>query len=170
MTDKNIFLIGMTGSGKTFWGKKIAAALQKEFFDLDREIESREQKTILQIFQDQGEEFFRQKEADILRTFEKKQGIVLATGGGTPCFFDNLTWLNKNGMTVWIDEPAPVLAERLFYEKEHRPLIRNFNSDELLDFLQDKIKERNPYFSKADVHLISPQHLIEDILKKIKHV
>lgn len=170
MTDKNIFLVGMPGSGKTFWGKKIATALRKDFFDLDHEIENHEQKTILQIFLDNGEEYFRQKEAAILRTFEKKQGFVLATGGGTPCFFDNVTWLNKNGLTVWINEPAPVLAERLFYEKENRPLIRNFNSDELVDFLQGKIKERYPCFSKANVHLESPQHLLEDILKKIEHV
>ncbi len=170
MKDKNIFLIGMTGAGKTFWGKKIATALHKDFFDLDEEIESREQKTILQIFLDHGEKYFRLKESNILKTFEKKQNFVLATGGGTPCFFDNLSWLNKSGLTVWIDEPAFILAERLIHEKNHRPLIRDFESDELLNFLQLKMEERNSYFSKADLHLESPKHLFEDVLKKIEHV
>ncbi len=170
MKYKNIFLIGMTGAGKTFWGKKIAAALEKDFFDLDGEIESKEQKTILQIFLHHGEKYFRQKESDILRTFETKQNFVLATGGGTPCFFDNLSWLNKNGLTVWIHEPAFILAERLIHEKNHRPLIRDFDSDELLNFLQIKMEERNSCFSKAVVHIESPVHLIEDILKKINYV
>ncbi len=170
MTDKNIFLIGMTGAGKTFWGKKIATALHKDFFDLDGEIESREQKTILQIFLDHGEKYFRQKESDILRTFETKQNFVLATGGGTPCFFDNLSWLNKNGMTVWIDEPAHVLAERLIHEKNHRPLIRDLEFSELLHFLQVKMEERISYYSKADIYIKSPENLSEDILKKIEHV
>ncbi len=170
MTNKNIFLIGMTGAGKTFWGKKIATALHKEFFDLDEEIERKEQKTIVQIFLDHGEKFFRQKEAEILKSFKKKKGIVLATGGGTPCFFGNLTWLNKNGVTIWIDEPANILVDRLMHEKNHRPLIRDFESNELMHFLEKKMEERNPCFSKAAFHLESPVHLLEDILKKIDYV
>ena len=157
--DKNIFLIGMPGAGKTFWGKKIATALHKDFFDLD-----------LEIFRDDGEKFFREKESEVLRTFEQKQNLVLATGGGTPCFFENAEWMKKNGLTIWIDEPVSVLVQRLKTEKSQRPLIRGLGENELSHFLKHQLEERKPFFLKADYQIQSPVNLVEDILNKINNV
>ena len=168
--DKNIFLIGMPGAGKTFWGKKIATALHKDFFDLDFEIEKQEQQSILEIFRDDGEKFFREKESEVLRTFEQKQNLVLATGGGTPCFFENAEWMKKNGLTIWIDEPVSVLKQRLKTEKSQRPLIRGLGENELSHFLKHQLEERKPFFLKADYQIQSPVNLVEDILNKINNV
>jgi shikimate kinase len=148
-----IFLIGMMGSGKSYWSRLLAKKLKTGGFDLDFLIESHEEKTISEIFEEEGEEYFRKSEAKILRWFGEKKSFVLATGGGTPCFSDNMEWMNKQGITIWIDEPIEVLAERLKPEKAHRPLIRDLSDSALIEFLYNKSKEREPFYSQAKHHL-----------------
>ncbi len=148
-----IFLIGMMGSGKSFWTKKLSKKLKSGGYDLDFLIESHEEKTIPEIFAEDGEEYFRKSESKILRWFGEKKTFVLATGGGTPCFHDNMSWMNKNGITVWIDEPIDVLAKRLAPEKAHRPLIKHLSDDELKTFLANKLAERAPFYQQASYHL-----------------
>lgn len=169
-TQKNIFLLGMSGVGKTFWGKRIAHGLDMEFYDLDEVIEEREGKKILQIFLDNGEKYFREKESEVLKSFDNGKTIVLATGGGTPCFFDNLNWLNTHGLTIWLDEPVDRLAERLVLESDNRPLIRGMQVAELSAFLAFKLEQRKPCFSKSAIHIQSPGNLEKDILQKLENV
>lgn len=144
-----IFLIGMMGSGKSFCSKKLAKKLKIPAFDLDTIIEMTEDLTIAEIFEEEGEEYFRKEEAKILRWFGEKKAFVLATGGGTPCFHKNMDWMNENGITIWLNEPVPVLVERLKTEKEHRPLLKDLSDDELASFLTNKIAERKLYYSMA---------------------
>lgn len=161
-----IFLIGMMGSGKSYWSRLLAKKLKTGGYDLDFLIESHEEKTISEIFAEDGEAYFRKSEGKILRWFGEKKSFVLATGGGTPCFDDNMDWMNKQGITIWIDEPVTTLVERLLPEKEHRPLIRSLSESELFQFLTDKLKEREPFYSKAKHHLIGKE--INDLsFKKI---
>ena len=148
-----IFLIGMMGSGKSYWCKQLSGKLKCGGYDLDFLIESSEEKNIAEIFAEDGEAYFRKTEAKVLRWFGEKKIFVLATGGGTPSFHENMEWLNKNGTTVWIDETIEVLAERLKPEKEHRPLIKNLTDDELKDFLYEKLEERKQYYAHAKIHL-----------------
>lgn len=148
-----IFVIGMMGSGKSFWTKKLSKKLKVGGYDLDFLIESHEEKTIPEIFAEDGEEYFRKAESKILKWFGEKKAFVLATGGGTPCFHDNMNWMNKNGITVWIDEPIEVLAKRLEPEKAHRPLIRELSDAELKTFLANKLAERTPFYQQATYHL-----------------
>jgi len=148
-----IFLIGMMGSGKSFWTKKLSKKLKVGGYDLDFLIESHEEKTIPEIFAEDGEEYFRKAESKILKWFGEKKAFVLATGGGTPCFHDNMNWMNKNGITIWIDEPIEVLAKRLEPEKAHRPLIRELSDAELKTFLANKLAERTPFYQQATYHL-----------------
>src|SRR5476651_1142885 len=117
-----LFLLGMMGTGKSHWKKKLSSKMKVGGYDLDFLVESHEEKTISEIFAEDGEEYFRKSEAKILRWFAEKKAFVLATGGGTPCFHDNMKWMNEQGITVWIDEPVALLAERLKTEKDHRPL------------------------------------------------
>jgi shikimate kinase len=163
-----LFLIGMMGSGKTHWGKWFAKKAKECFYDLDNLIEIAEEKTIAEIFAEDGEVSFRKTEAKILGWFAEKKKFVLATGGGTPCFHGNMKWMNEHGMTIWIDEPVEVLFERLLPEKDHRPLIKNLSNEELKNFLSDKLKERKPFYSQAKYHLeannISEKSFVE-ILK-----
>src|ERR1700694_3998885 len=112
-----LFLIGMMGTGKSHWTKKLSKKLKSGGYDLDYLIESHEEKTIAEIFSEDGESYFRRSEAKILRWFAEKKTFVLATGGGTPCFHENMDWMNEHGVTVWIDEPIDVLVERLIPEK-----------------------------------------------------
>ncbi len=148
-----LFLIGMMGTGKTYWAKKLSKKLKTGGYDLDFLIESHEEKTISEIFAEDGEEYFRKSEAKVLRWFAEKKTFVLATGGGTPCFHDNMQWMNKHGISIWIDEPVATLIERLQPEKEHRPLIRDLSNEELEQFLANKLNERKAFYSQATYHL-----------------
>lgn len=148
-----LFLIGMMGSGKSYWTKRLSKKLKLGGYDLDFLIESQEEKTIAEIFAADGEDYFRKSEAKILRWFGEKKSFVLATGGGTPCFNDNMAWMNQQGITVWIDEPIGLLAERLQPEKDHRPLIKHLSDEELEAFLANKLKERYPFYKQAACHL-----------------
>jgi shikimate kinase len=143
----------MMGTGKTYWTKKLAKKQKTGGYDLDYLIESHEEKTIAEIFAEDGEEYFRKSEAKILRWFGEKKSFVMAAGGGTPCFHDNMEWMNKQGVTVWIDEPIATLVERLKPEKEHRPLIKDLSDSELSSFLAGKLAERLPYYAQAKHHL-----------------
>jgi shikimate kinase len=104
-----------------------------------------------------------------LRLFSKKPKFVLATGGGTPCFNDNMSWMNKHGITIWIDEPVMVLVERLQKEKAHRPLISSLTDEELHSFLEKKYLERFTFYSKSKYHLLGgeiSQQAFEKIIKE----
>jgi shikimate kinase len=164
-----LFLIGMMGSGKSYWCKKLAKKLKCGAYDLDFLIESFEDKTIAWIFEEYGEDYFRKSEAEILRWFIEKKSYVVATGGGTPCFHENMLWMNQQGVTVWIDEPVEVLVKRLTPEKKHRPLIKDLTDEELKAFLSKTLEERRPFYGLADYHLrdsdICDQRF-EQIIKK----
>ena len=148
-----LFLIGIMGTGKSFWCKKLSKKLKVGGYDLDFLIESHEEKSIAEIFAEDGEDYFRQSEGKVLRWFGEKKTFVLATGGGTPCFQDNMEWMNRQGITVWIDEPVTVLAERLKPGKEHRPLIKHLSDNELEQFLTNKLAERSSFYQQATYHL-----------------
>ena len=148
-----IFLIGLMGSGKSYWGKKLGKKLKTGAYDLDYLVETNEEKTISEIFEEDGEEYFRKSEAKILRWFAQKKVFVLSTGGGTPCFHDNMAWMNKHGLTIWLDEPVDVLVERLKTEKNHRPLIKKLDESQLHDFLTAKREERIPFYNQAQYQL-----------------
>jgi shikimate kinase len=163
-----IFLIGMMGSGKSHCAKKISKKLKLAAYDLDNLIEMTEDLTIAEIFEEEGEAYFRTLEAKILRWFGEKKNFVLATGGGTPCFNKNIEWMNENGITIWLNEPIDVMVERLKPEKEHRPLISNLSDEELGSFLTDKLAERSPFYSLAK-HTVTYSSIKEkDFLKVIQ--
>jgi len=148
-----IFLIGLMGSGKSYWTKQLAKKYKTGGYDLDYLVEVREEKTIAEIFAEDGEDYFRKAESTVLKWFDQKKTYVLATGGGAPCFFDNMAWMNKQGITIWLDEPLPVIAARLAPEKEHRPLIAKLSDAELVSFLEKQRASRLPFYSAAQIHL-----------------
>jgi shikimate kinase len=154
-----IFLIGFMGSGKSHCGKTIAAYFQVPFIDLDSTIEEREKSSIPQLFDDKGEKVFREIESSVLReTVNKKiagpstlQGVV-ACGGGTPCFHDNMQFMNQHGLTIWLDPALSTLLARLEKGKAHRPLIAGVSTSELELFIKNKIAERDPFYKQARLH------------------
>lgn len=163
-----VFLIGMMGSGKSYWSSKIAKKLKCGSYDLDHLVENLEEKSIAEIFAEDGEEYFRKAEAKLLRWFEEKKSFVLATGGGTPCLNNNMEWMNKNGITIWIDETPETMAERLKPAKAHRPLISDLSDNELVDFLSNKLLERTAAYSQAKYRLSGEKLSEKNIIEIIK--
>src|ERR1700730_8426215 len=142
------FLLGFMGTGKTYWGKFWAEQYKLEFFDLDTEIEKQAGLSISGIFEQYGELFFRQKEREVLHSFEVRDNFILSCGGGTPCFFDNMEWMNTHAATIYIHTPPEILKERLKREKDHRPLIRSLSDEELEGFIRNKLSEREKFYSQ----------------------
>lgn len=163
-----IFLVGMMGSGKSYWTKFLSKKLKTGGYDLDYLIESNEEKTIAEIFAEDGEEYFRKQESKILKWFKEKKSFVLGTGGGTPCYHDNMDWMNKNGVTIFIDPPICQLVERLIPEKANRPLICNLSDEALAQFLTQKRLDRLATYEQAKIKLVDDEINEQKFLKTIK--
>lgn len=148
---KRVFLVGFMSSGKTTLGKKIANNLQLDFFDFDNYISSKIKKSISDIFYNQGEGFFRTCEANLLEDFFEKQNFVLSTGGGTPCYFDNMQKLNKNGITIFVNTPLYIIISRLINGKVNRPLIENLLPQQIPDFVKSLYAQRVHYYEKSNI-------------------
>ncbi len=148
---QNIFLMGFMGSGKSFWMNKIAEKLGVKGSDLDTCIERAEGKTIQQIFEIGGASNFRQIEQRTLESIlknEKKQ--LLALGGGTPCFLDNLEQIKKNGISIYLKIPPAILLKNLKGELEKRPLLKGKSQGELEKWINITLAERSKYYEQAD--------------------
>jgi shikimate kinase len=165
----NIFLIGMPGSGKSTVGKKIAARLSLNFIDLDHYIEKKIQKKIQDIFSDEGEMEFRKKERDCLSEIlasEKK--YLLALGGGTPCYFDNLEKINSAGLSVYIEMPAAALVSRILQGAGERPLFAGLDKNELLIKVNSMISDRERFYSGAAITVHGIDLDIDDLADLLK--
>jgi len=137
------------GCGKTTAGKRLANKLGWPFIDLDDRIEEQTGKTIAELFEKDGETIFRELEKKALHsTFELKHAVI-STGGGAPCFFDNMEQMNRNGNTIYIELPPKVLVDRLRGAKNQRPLIKGKTDEELLVFITEALEKRSPYYKKA---------------------
>ncbi|MCS6928854.1 MAG: shikimate kinase [Saprospiraceae bacterium] len=144
---KHLFLIGFMGCGKTYWGERIAKVFSLPFTDLDEYIESVQGRTIAELFVRQGESAFRQLERRYLYVSSRWSPRVIATGGGTPCFFHNLGWMKRHGVTLWIDIPFEILWLRLQGEERlRRPLLRETS----FETLQQLWQKRCAYYQQAD--------------------
>jgi shikimate kinase len=143
------FLTGFMGSGKSHWGKIWAAGNQLSFLDLDEVIEAGEGATIAAIFETKGEDYFRNIEAAALRSCAGLENTIIACGGGTPCFHDNMRWMNAHGTTIYIACTSEEILDRVFLEKEKRPLLKKLSKAELLFFIEQKVKERESFYTKA---------------------
>ena len=158
-----IFLIGFMGSGKTYWGKIWAQKKGLDFYDLDELIEEKEGRFIATIFEKEGEDYFRKIETEALHTFSEKDNCIIACGGGAACFNDNMLWMNENGTTVYLAASPQYILSRVKEEKEKRPLINKLNEAELLFFIQQKLKEREPFYTQAKI-ILPVTELNEDSL------
>ncbi len=163
-----VFLIGLMGSGKSYWATQLAKKLKTGGYDLDSLIENLEDKTIAEMFDEDGEDYFRKAEAKLLRWFGEKKAFVLATGGGTPCFNDNMGWMNKQGITIWLDEEIDTLVERLLPEKAHRPLIRDLSDADLKAYLINKRAERAAFYGQATYCLSGKEISLAGLQKMIQ--
>ena len=158
---RRIFLIGYMGAGKTTLGRALAKDMDMQFIDMDSYIETRFCKTISSIFAEKGEEGFREIERRILHEVGEFEDVIISTGGGTPCFFDNVEYMNGQGTTVFLDVPEERLFIRLSIARNNRPLIKEKNDEELKGFIAEQLGKRRPHYEKAQYRFIADK--LEDI-------
>lgn len=160
-----IFLVGMPGSGKTTLGKQLASHLHVDFVDLDSEIETREQKSISEIFRQQGEDEFRLIEAGLLREWAGSvRAFVMATGGGAPCFYKGMEVINEHGLSIFLDCAVEELIERVKRNRE-RPLLLTADENELRQKLNRMLETRRGCYQQAKIVLKHPS--LEDVIKSL---
>ncbi len=163
------FLIGYMGSGKTTMGRIMAKNLGFEFVDLDVFIESRYRLTIQQIFQKYGEDEFRRIEKECLHEVAGFENTVISTGGGAPCFFDNMEFMKHNGCTIYIEMDARQLTDRLLTtQTATRPLIAGKSPDELFAFISMNLDKRQPYYSQAEIAVSGDDVYLENWFRNFK--
>jgi shikimate kinase len=146
-----LYLIGFMGCGKTTAGKKLAAVLDWDFIDLDKVIEQKAGLTIAEIFFVHGEEYFRKLESETLKELGNESGSVISTGGGAPCFGDNMDFMINTGLTVYLKLSPSQLKSRLVDSKTERPLIKTIDKENLLGFISDKLAQREQFYGRADL-------------------
>ena len=169
---KRIILIGYMGAGKTTIGKALSKELGVIFYDLDWYIENRMRKTVAQIFAERGEEGFRKIEYNMLHEVAEFEDVIISCGGGTPCFFDNMDYLNQQGQVVYLKAEPEVLYKHLLMGKVERPLIKGKSREELLTFICEQLERREPFYSKArytlDVSLMDNYDKINVSIAKLR--
>lgn len=169
---KRIILIGYMGAGKTTLGKLLAQRMGLEFLDLDWYIESRFRMTVSQLFASRGEEGFRVIERNMLHEVAEFENVLIASGGGAPCFFDNMEYMNSQATTVYLKASPEILRTHLRMSKQQRPLIAQKNDEQLDAFIRETLDKREPYYSKAkivfDTGLLDNGHRIQDAVEKLE--
>lgn len=167
---KSIFLIGYMGSGKSTIGKTLAKKQNIPFIDLDQYIEKQENTSVRQLFEEKGELSFRKIERQVLtHLLESKKPKVIALGGGTPCYFDNMEKIiNSPHSSIYLNAAIPLLVERLSKEKFTRPLIAHLAShEEILEFVAKHLFERNPYYRKANYQVAIQSQPTDEVVEEI---
>ena len=144
-----IIIIGYMGAGKTTVGKALSKELGIPFYDLDWYIESRMRKTVKQLFDERGEEGFRRIERNMLHEVAEFENVIVSCGGGTPCFFDNMEYMNQQGETVYLQASPEVLYGHLLMGKGVRPLLLGKSKEELMVYIKEQLQKREHFYSQA---------------------
>ncbi len=146
-----VYLIGYMASGKTTVGRKLARMLNFDFIDMDDVFEGKYHIQINDFFEKYDERAFREIESKLIKETSKLDQVVISTGGGAPCFYDNLEWMKQAGLTVYLQMGVASLVNRLSNAKRIRPLIKSMDRDELKDFISEQLKIRAEYYEKAQI-------------------
>lgn len=168
-----IFLIGYMGSGKTTIGRGLARRLGLRFIDMDAEVESRAGMSVSEIFAAQGEAEFRRQEQTVLQALAEEKDAVVATGGGTPCFFDNMEVMNAAGLTIYLKMGPEKLVSRLTNGIAKRPLLRDKTPEQLLDFIAGNLESREPFYGRAKIVMacdtMSDEYIAGHVAMYVEH-
>ena len=161
-----VFLVGFMGCGKTSWGRKLAAGLGYNFVDLDHALEAHVGMTVPEYFNTHGEAEFRKLESQILKETQYPENTIVSTGGGLPCFFDHMDWMNSHGQTLYIQLSPKALGNRLENAKTPRPVLQGKKGEELVAFIEHKLAEREGFYLQA-THTVNGIDMSVDGLMKV---
>lgn len=163
-----VYLIGFMGAGKSHWGKILSKKLELPFFDLDDLIVEAEGRSIPEIFEQEGEEYFRMREKEVLYLItENHENLLLSCGGGAPCFFNNIDYMNRKGRTVWLNTPIEILLGRLRVQKDQRPLLKELDDEQLKAYIVKKNNDRRIYYTQAQLKIDESTVKTDDFVKQI---
>lgn len=162
-----IFLVGFMGCGKSTKAKQLASRLNCQVIDLDAVMVAQQGKTIAEYFAEHGEAAFRQLESETLKNYNYPETCVIATGGGLPCFFDNMEWMNAHGRTIYLRMTPAQLVSRL-HNREKRPLLKGMDDEQLLSFVEMKLEERNEFYEQAQLIVNAFDLDVEDLVSAEK--
>ncbi len=163
-----IFLIGFMGSGKSTAGRKLASHLKWSFIDLDEKIQKMERMKIPDIFSLKGEPYFRKLETKALQELKNETDTVISTGGGTPCFGDNMNFMLNSGLTIYIRMTPASLKKRLEGSSEGRPLLKEIDRKDLQGYIASKLAEREKWYSRAEIIIDGVNNNLSELLSLIK--
>lgn len=163
-----IYLVGYMGSGKSKVAESLAKLLKYSTVDTDKLVEERVGSTVETIFNTEGQEYFREMEKDVLRQTERFDNIVISTGGGTPCYFDNMRWMKEHGFTVYLEANPGLLFHRLATNRSGRPLISQLDDVELMEQITGHLAVRIPVYRKADLIVEAADIDVKELAAKIK--
>ncbi len=169
---RRIVLVGYMGSGKTTVGKALSKETGMMFYDLDWYIENRMHTTVSKLFTERGEEAFRKIEYSMLHEVAEFENVIISCGGGTPCFFDNMDYLNQQGDVVYLKASPDTLYKHLLMAKVERPLLKGKSPEELIAYITAHLKERAPFYEKArytlDVNVLDDYDKIHTSVQSIR--
>jgi shikimate kinase len=163
-----IYLVGYMASGKSKAGLALASVMRYKFLDTDSMMEEEKGKSVLRIFKEKGEDYFRQLEKKTLYKTESMNKVVVATGGGLPCFHGNMDWMNGHGVTVYLEASEGLLFHRLATSKQGRPLIENLNDVELMEQISRHLTERGPVYNLAKIKVNALSLNVKTLQQKIE--
>jgi shikimate kinase len=163
-----IFLVGFMGCGKSYTGRTLSGLLNIPFVDMDKAIEVQEAKTVKEIFERKGEAYFREQERAFLEQLDRNQNLIIATGGGAPCFFDNMDLMNEKGRTFWLNRSKDIALGQLLKGIDKRPLLTGKSPAEVEAFYTERLAERTPFYEKATFHVGDAS--AEDIAEMIREI
>jgi shikimate kinase len=165
-----IYIIGFMGSGKTTAGKKLASLLGWSFIDLDKKVEENEGKSIAEIFSENGEKYFRIAESRMLKKLDTAKDTVISTGGGTPCYTDNMNIMLESGLTIYLRLTPLQLRSRLSGSKGDRPLIKDMDQGKLLSFISEKLPTRENFYNRSAIIVDGLDLDINSLLSRVKSI
>ena len=168
MKMNRIFLVGYMGAGKTTAAKRLASRLGWEVVDTDALFEEKYRISVDDFFQKYDEPLYRKLESEILKSTEGRDNIVISTGGGTACYFDNMEWMNQHGLTVFMQISPKAAVDRVLHSRHKRPLARGKSEEELLEFVRRHYASRMPFYEQAKITVKSENFDLEALMERIE--